>query len=322
LITWTIGSTGLIGSAIAHRSARIFPGSTFIPEPVPWADPSAAQESLTKEARAFAQAAGSQPWAIFWAAGAATVSSTRAQCLTEVDSLTALLRALRADPPVGPGVFFLASSAGGVYSGSAEPPFDDHTVPRPLNAYGEAKLLQEQAVTRELRDVCDVVIGRFSNIYGPGQNLDKLQGIVSRLALATATRQPLNMFVSLDTLRDYLFVDDAAAQAVEHARFALDERSDRRSHRVRVIASGEPVALSHVIRTMQAVTKKRAPLALGSHPSSVGQVHDLRLIPSAIECTAGAIPTPTHLAAGARAVYDDILARLQRPARPPGRRSA
>jgi UDP-glucose 4-epimerase len=313
LIIWTIGSTGLIGSAIARRSALMLPGTTFNPDPIPWADPRAAHESLANGAKAFAQAAGSQPWAIFWAAGAATVSSARAQCLTEVDSLTALLQALREGPPAGPGVFFLASSAGGVYSGSANPPFDDHTVPSPLNAYGEAKLLQEQAAIRELDDMCDVVIGRFSNIYGPGQNLDKLQGIVSRLALATATRQPLNMFVSLDTLRDYLFVDDAAAQAVEHARIALDERSHRRSHRVRVIASGEPVALSHVIRTMQAVTKKRVPLALGSHPSSVGQVHDLRLVPSAIEMTPEGIPAPTHLAAGARAVYEDILRRLQWP---------
>ena len=82
---------------------------------------------------------------------------------------------------------------------------------------------------------------------------------------------------------------------------------------MRVIASGEPVALSHVIRTMQAVTKKRAPLALGSHPSSVGQVHDLRLVPSAIEATPEGIPAPTHLAAGARAVYEDILRRLQWP---------
>jgi UDP-glucose 4-epimerase len=271
---------------------------------------------LAKGARAFVQAAGAQPWAIFWAAGAATVSSTRAQCLTEVDSLTALVQALRADPPVGPGVFFLASSAGGVYSGSTEPPFDDHTVPCPLNAYGEAKLLQEEAAIRELGDVCNVVIGRFSNIYGPGQNLDKLQGIVSRLALATATRQPLNIFVSLDTLRDYLFVDDAAAQAVEHARIALDGRPNRTSHRIIVIASGEPVALSHVIRTVQTVTKKRVPLALGSHPSSVGQVHDLRLVPSAIEYTLGLLPTPTNLAAGAHAVYDDILRRLQWPGLP------
>ena len=80
-----------------------------------------------------------------------------------------------------------------------------------------------------------------------------------------------------------------------------------------VIASGEPVALSHVIRTMQAVTKKRVPLALGSHPSSARQVHDLRLVPSAIDASHGPMPTPIHLAAGARAVYDDILRRLQWP---------
>ena len=41
--------------------------------------------------------------------------------------------------PAGHG-FFLASSAGGVYAGSADPPFTEHTEPAPISPYGQAKL--------------------------------------------------------------------------------------------------------------------------------------------------------------------------------------
>ena len=322
MITWTVGSSGLIGQAIASQCARVLPGTRFQPGPIPWNDPPAARSDLAAHARTFAEQAHHQPWAIIWAAGAATVASSMDECLLELESLTALVEAVRAHKPGHHGVFFLGSSAGGVYSGSANPPFDEHTLPRPVNSYGKVKLLQEEAAAQGLEGVCALVIGRFSNIYGPGQNLDKLQGVISRLALAAATRQPLNIFVSLDTLRDYLYVGDAAAQAVALISGALSKTHESSAHPARVIASGEPVSLSHVIRTMEAVTKKRVPLALGSHPSSVGQVHDLRLVPSVRDDARAALPSPTHLEVGSRLVYDDILNRLQWPTRPPGRRSA
>lgn len=322
MITWRVGSSGLIGQAIASRCARVLPGDSFQPTAIPWRDPQAARRVLASQAHSFTQLAQHQPWAIIWAAGAATVSSSMDECLLELESLKALIEAVREHPPEHPGVFFLASSAGGVYSGSAGPPFDERTLPRPVNSYGKVKLLQEETARRVLQGVCRLVIGRFSNIYGPGQNLDKLQGVISRLALAAATRQPLNIFVSLDTLRDYLYVDDAAAQAVALITGALSETHESSAHPARVIASGEPVSLSYVIRTMEAVTKKRVPLALGSHPSSAGQVHDLRLVPSARDHARAALPSPTHLEVGSRLVYDDILNRLQWPTRPPARRSA
>ena len=49
-----------------------------------------------------------------------------------------------------------------------------------------------------------VLVGRIANLYGPGQNLAKPQGLVSQLCLANLTGQPLSIYVSLDTLRDYL----------------------------------------------------------------------------------------------------------------------
>ena len=72
------------------------------------------------------------------------------------------------------------------------------------------------------------MIGRFSNLYGPGQNLGKLQGLISRLALSAVTRQPINIFVPLDTIRDYVYVDDAAQPQPQPSR--RQRRPSRRRH--------------------------------------------------------------------------------------------
>ncbi len=63
-----------------------------------------------------------------------------------------------------------------------------------------------------------LLVGRLSNLYGPGQDLAKPQGLISQLCRAQLTRRPLSIYVSLDTRRDYLFVDDAAAMVVAGAR--------------------------------------------------------------------------------------------------------
>ena len=55
------------------------------------------------------------------------------------------------------------------------------------------------------------VLGRLANVYGPGQTLGKPQGLLSQLCLADATGRPLPVFVSMDTIRDYLYAGDAAA---------------------------------------------------------------------------------------------------------------
>ena len=84
---------------------------------------------------------------------------------------------------------------------------------------------------------------------------------------------------------------------------------------VRIIASGDSVTVGQLIRTMRVVTKRRIPIALGSHPSSASQALDLRLTPSG-SGDLDALPA-TPLPAGVKAVYLDILRRLQQ-VRPTG----
>jgi UDP-glucose 4-epimerase len=300
LIIWTIGAGGLLGSAIQRHVKH-----SFNPSSIPWLDEQQSMKVLANNYSEFKDSVGSNAWAIIWAAGSATVSASTESAEQELRVLESLLNVIAANPPEGKGVFFLSSSAGGVYAGSSNPPFDISTTPISLSPYGEFKLKQEMATKEILGNTCAVVIGRFSNLYGPGQNLDKLQGLISRLALAAATRQPINIFVSLDTIRDYIYVDDAARIALQWVEEAITQP---KTTSTAIIASGEPTVLGQLIRLVQDVSRTKVPVALGTHSSSAAQVADLRLVPTP---TREAELTRMSLPAGVKMVYQDILTRAQ-----------
>ncbi len=270
---------------------------------IDWTQTAIAALQLQSACTEFVRSLDGSDWRIIWAAGAATPATEHGQAMAELIPIDALMSSMRERSIPGRGSFFLASSAGGVYAGSKNPPFGSSTAPPPLSAYGELKLAQERATTDALRGICPVTIGRFSNIYGPGQNLAKLQGLVSRLALAAATRRAINIFVPLDTIRDYVFVDDAALATLRWSEQAHCRDS---AAGVKVIASGQPVTVGQLIRTVDQVTKRRVPVALGTHPSAAAQALDLRMEPTS------KASDQTTLPAGIKAVYLDILERIQR----------
>lgn len=302
MITWTIGAGGLLGSAVQRLNPNAFQAAT-----IPWADTECAKQALDANVREFQRQCADQDWAIVWAAGNAATASAKEQTDLELQTFTALVDSLGKFTPDGRGAFFLASSAGGVYAGAQQPPFNVATPTQPLSAYGELKLAQEQAAIENLRDVCPVVIGRISNLYGPGQNLNKLQGLISRLALAAISKQAINMFVSLDTMRDYIYSDDAAAVVMHWVNEAVTNQPEQ--HTVKIIASGHPVSLGSLIHLMQDIGRTKIPIAFGAHNSASSQALDLRLVPTHDVETERLIQTT--LAAGTKNVYLDILKRFQ-----------
>ncbi len=294
--TWIIGAGGLFGSALARASK-----DPFIGPPIPWLDSQPALQGLQQGLEDFTSQAGDH-WCIAWAAGQATTSSNQAQADLELDLFIRFLRHLNSQPPAGRGTFLLTSSAGGVYAGSGNPPFTSASTPQPLGIYGRLKLAQEQAAGDLLSSV-PVATVRMSNLYGPGQDLNKLQGVISRLALAAITREPITMFVPLDTMRDYIFSDDAAARALHWAQTSLDAQEPR----TRIVASGQPETLGHIIALMNDITRVRIPIASGVHDSATVQTRDLRLTPDT-DPMVTRLPL-TSLPAGMKRVFLDIRQR-------------
>ena len=298
-----VGARGLLGSAVV-RAIRA--SEHFMLDDAPrvrWGSPVAATEDLSVIASALAERSG--PWAVFWCAGAGVNGMDRAAADQEVAQFEAFLSRLAAVPHKGDGIVFLASSAGGVFAGSTGAPFSEASPAVPLGEYGRTKLRLEAALdTLDGHGSITSVVGRFSNIYGPGQDLDKQQGLISHLCRSTLHRRPMSIFVPLDTLRDYVFVDDAARMALAVVRA---HRSSSTRSGLHVLASGSATTVATVITSVAAVAGSKPLIVQGVSPLTSMQTHDLRLVPSPVALRAS---EETPLAVGIGATWRDMFAQF------------
>ena len=297
-MTTLVVGLGLLGGHVdRHLRAT---GEEVRTVEVPWHDHDAALAALLGAAR---DAADRSPdWRLAWCAGAGVVATPVEALTAEVELFRAFVRGL----PAAPAALFLSSSAGGVYAGSPDPPpYTEYSAPLALAAYGRAKLDMEKAVLGLSDRGTRVVIGRIANLYGPGQDLSKPQGLVSQLCLAHLTGTTLGVYVSLDTLRDYLYVGDAAAMVVA----ALDRVAVEPSGAVvtKILATGRAVSVAALLGEAARVFRRRARLYTRASPGA--QVRDLRL--RSLVWPEIDVLARTSLLVGLRATAEDIACQLR-----------
>ncbi len=287
---WVVGARGLLGRATTSQLRHSARWSLLETDPVPWQDDALLKDSVTRNmhellARASdaATAGQSTGWAVFWTAGTVVTSSPPAVMAEELRqfelALAQIKRAVDGHPLATRGCIFFASSAGGVYGGSANPPYNENTPPVPISPYGQFKLDAETVLKKFSEGTgVSVLSGRISNLYGPGQRLDKMQGLISHIARAQFTGAPTSIFVPLDTLRDYIFVSDCAALIVSSTGRALDiARRDGPLQATKNLISGRAVTISSLLGYFKTLVKKRPRVMLGSSASASFQALDLRL---------------------------------------------
>jgi UDP-glucose 4-epimerase len=315
-LAWVVGARGLLGSGVARAVASRQDWSLFPAEPLPWSEPRAFDAAVRRSVRELIKAAAAQGrrWTIVWAAGAAVTSSLPAQFDGERDQLRRFLGILakEAAGSKAAGSVFFASSGGAVYAGSANPPFTEDTATVPLAPYGLFKVEMEAELKAfAAASNVPVLIGRITNLYGPGQRLDKMQGLLSHLALSRFSGKPVFIFVPLETVRDYVFVDDCAQQILD-ALERLTAASDlpRPPVVTKIFGSGEGVSISLLLGLYRAVTKAAPRVVLGTTPSSQFQALDLRMRSVVWPDLDRRARMP--LAAGFHATMMDVLGRLQR----------
>jgi len=304
LVTWVLGSSGLLGGAVLREHVRR--GFPVITSGIPWRDHAAAVAALL-------EVAGRLPkggWRIAWCAGAGVVGASQEELDAEVRVIETFLRLWEPGLPRGPRAVFLASSAGGVYAGSVDPPFTESTAPRPLAPYGRAKLRIEELFTEHSRRWdTGLLVGRIANLYGPGQDLGKQQGLVTLLCQALVTRNQLSIYVSLDTLRDYLYVDDAAAM-ISGGLDAVRRSGDVHT---KVLASGTSMSISEILGQLTRLSRRRPPVVLGASPAARFQARDLRLRSRAWPDLDHLVRTPVGV--GMANCLSEVRTSLQTPRR-------
>jgi UDP-glucose 4-epimerase len=131
-----------------------------------------------------------------------------------------LIRVVQSVRPTARIVF--ASSGGTVYGLLSEFPATEEHPLRPISAYGVSKVAIESYLEIVRREVgLSTISLRIANLYGPGQNLDRVFGAVTQFALRALTGKPIHIFGDGSVTRDYIYIDDVVralimAGAVAH----------------------------------------------------------------------------------------------------------
>ncbi|MFI5296871.1 MAG: NAD-dependent epimerase/dehydratase family protein [Polyangiales bacterium] len=254
-LAWVVGRSGLLGSHL-EAALRVAGHEVWTEAPqFLWASPDDVARQFETALSDFSERAKTRTgWMIFWAAGAGVIGTTADQFQQERRTFRDFLELLERTPE-GPGVIFFASSAGGVYAGCQDGVVTESSPCKPISLYGENKVAQEDMLVRFARAKgLPCLVGRIANIYGPGQNMAKPQGLISQLVRSVIHNTPFHVYVPLDTIRDFLFVADCARSIVDATNLVRERPC---TDVTKIFASGESTPLSKVIRTVAMVARRQ-----------------------------------------------------------------
>lgn len=269
-----IGAGGLLGRAIVARLGETSQATLKI-SGLDWGNHDAVRAGLTIGVSQILTHASHDPWVVHWCAGRATVRSSEQESVHEIGLLRQLLSVLESmmtPEQLGRGSLTFASSAGGVYAESVNPPFTELSEPRPNSPYGRAKLASERLLT----DWCTshdvrLTVGRIASMYGANQDLTKPQGLLSHLVRAALLREPLTLFVPLSTTRNYISVGDAAAVLLAHAK------RDFEGIRIVNVCASENTSIASLLHTCELIVRRRIPIRQAITRASLAETRDLRV---------------------------------------------
>ena len=263
-----LGGRGLLGSGFREQLEHS--GADFVMLQPPWHSVRELAPAIRSDLGRRLREGG--PVTVIWAAGVGHVGASPDELAAETAGITATTEALR-DLSVAKAVettLLFASSAGALFGG-IEGVIDESTRPRPIAAYGLEKLRQEVLLERAAEDTgARVIACRMSNLYGLACGRLKPRGLVGTAVRCSRLRQPMTIFVSADTRRDYLLNSDAAALA-----FASMRSAPRGFSNV-LIREGRTRTIAEVLSLVGAVTRRKVPVVYLQRPESRLQPRALR----------------------------------------------
>lgn len=272
LVISLVGAGGLLGSAVRRRAAKR--GIELIPfTGLPWSEPDETIriiERYHQDMLASGRLDGAH-WIVMWSAGGGSVGASPSSMRTETRLVAGLASSVRrlADEARTETVLSFASSGGAIWSGAAEPVLTEKSPPAPWHPYGEAKLKQERILTDETRGSrwLRVRLARISNLYGPEPDGHPPSGLPGHLVANSLRRIPTNIYVPLDTQRDYVYVDHAAELMIDDSVDAFSDAPG--TSKVDLVAAGSSHTINSLAATLTHVLTRRVPLTVGfSHLAS------------------------------------------------------
>lgn len=196
----------------------------------------------------------------------------------------------------------LFSSGGAVYGRTEPHPIGEEAQARPTSVYGKTKLAMEQALNEvSKRTGLSGLVLRPSNAYGPGQNFQGQQGIISVGLARIAQDEAITIYGNGSAIKDYLFIDDLCSAVVALLRC--------KASGVFNVGSGRGIPLSDLLDWLGSIVG-RTP-HLNFEPPIPGDVHYNVLDCSKIKEVAG-WQTTVPLKEGIKRTWEWIRPRLPR----------
>lgn len=315
-LAWVVGSGGLLGSALGRSLRNLGTEVFFFGEPFCWESPIRLAAQFSAAVQAFAQqVGGTDRWEIYWAAGVGTMGSSEDQLAPEIRALSLLLEQVESAPRLmaATGALAFASSAGAIYAGAPDDVITENTPPAPTTVYAREKLRQEDLVRSFSARNCrvNILISRLSTLYGPGQATGKQQGLLAHISHSILRKQPIQIYVPYDTIRDYITADDAAVALVA----ALREMNGEPRVVTKIVASEHPATIAEIVSIFKRIAR-RAPRIVTS-ASKLSALYSRRVQYRSIVLANCARPPTTSLLVGiSQLMMAETAAFARGPARP------
>jgi len=306
--TLVIGRRGLVGSAIA-RSVR-YRHELFDPVAnVCWDDDDSARSDLRAVIDGFQRFVGDEKWAVFWAAGKGHLGSTSADLRAE-EELFGVLLSMIVEWGSTKGLVALMSSAGAIWSAPTHGSITESTSATGTSPYALSKLYLEG----ELTSLCNNtglrgLVARLSSVYGVNQDLLKPQGLISRLCASSIMQRPIEIFVPLETTRNYIYADDAAEMILDVVDSLFSERAAQADCAVRIFCSRDNHSIASLCASVETVSRRKLLLTTRLGPDASRYPLHFRLKTEFPTLTSR--HERTTLIAGVSDVYQELLRNFQ-----------
>ena len=266
-ITWVVGAGGVLGTALT-ASLKVRNRRMFYPaKRLACGRPDLACTQIKSLVQRFSElidpAVG---WEIYWAGGVSSMNSSIDQLTIETRYLSHLIDMIGSQSRLLkiPGCFCFSSSAGAIYSAASTRLLNEESPVCPSTNYGKQKLIQEQIVSTSklARSGSAIFIARISTLYGIQEPGKQPKGLIAILVDHLLKRQPTHVFVPLETIRDYLWSQDAAEILIESSKRAFEQRQSV----IKIVSAERPTTIAELLHTIQQISKRRHLITSGFQP--------------------------------------------------------
>ena len=188
---------------------------------------------------------------VFYTAGSSTPGSSNHDPAASVaNSVAPAVTMLELVRRAGLRRLVLASSGGTVYGCPTTFPTPEDAPLEPISIHGvNAVAMERYAQYFADRHALDVVMLRYSNLYGPGQLAHRSQGVIAAWCRAVLAGEPVVLLGDGSVRRDFVFADDAAAATLMVAH-------DPAARGVYNVGSGRASSLREVLDVVEEVVDR------------------------------------------------------------------